>query len=63
MKTHEIIIKDRAALAPCQWGLIFVDEGHRLKNLDCQLMRDIFKYQGAEHYRRCKESIHSLCEN
>ena len=45
--TYEMIIKDRAALAPYQWGYIVVDEGHRLKNLDCKLMREIKKYQSA----------------
>lgn len=45
--TYEMIIKDRAALAPYEWGYIVVDEGHRLKNLDCKLMREIKKYQSA----------------
>jgi ATP-dependent DNA helicase len=45
--TYEMIIKDRAVLAPYQWGYIVVDEGHRLKNLDCKLMREIKKYQSA----------------
>ncbi len=45
--TYEIIIRDRAVLAPYQWGYIVVDEGHRLKNLDCKLMREIKKYQSA----------------
>ncbi|KAK2460488.1 hypothetical protein APHAL10511_007494 [Amanita phalloides] len=45
--TYEMIIKDRALLAPYQWGYIVVDEGHRLKNLDCKLMREIKKYRSA----------------
>lgn len=45
--TYEIIIKDRALLAPYEWGYIVVDEGHRLKNLDCKLMREIKKYNSA----------------
>jgi ATP-dependent DNA helicase len=45
--TYEMIIKDRVALAPYEWGYIVVDEGHRLKNLDCKLMREIKKYNTA----------------
>ena len=45
--TYEMVIKDRMALAPYEWGYIVVDEGHRLKNLDCKLMREIKKYNTA----------------
>ncbi|PFH47228.1 hypothetical protein AMATHDRAFT_68199 [Amanita thiersii Skay4041] len=45
--TYEIIMKDRMALAGYQWGYIVVDEGHRLKNMDCKLMKEIKKYQSA----------------
>ncbi|KAF8625454.1 hypothetical protein AX17_006855 [Amanita inopinata Kibby_2008] len=45
--TYEMIIKDRAALSHYEWGYIVVDEGHRLKNLDCRLMKEIKKYQSA----------------
>ncbi|KAF8621446.1 hypothetical protein AX15_007800 [Amanita polypyramis BW_CC] len=45
--TYEMIIKDRAVLAPYEWGYIVVDEGHRLKNLDCRLMTEIKKYKSA----------------
>ncbi|TFK32975.1 SNF2 family N-terminal domain-containing protein [Crucibulum laeve] len=47
LTTYEMIIKDRAALAHYDWGYIVVDEGHRLKNLDCKLMREIKKYRSA----------------
>ena len=36
-----MIIKDRAHLTNYFWGFIVVDEGHRLKNMDCKLMREI----------------------
>lgn len=39
--TYEMVIKDRAHLVNYHWGFIIVDEGHRLKNLDCKLMREI----------------------
>lgn len=45
--TYEMIIKDRIHLANYDWGYIVVDEGHRLKNLDCKLMKEIKKYTSA----------------
>jgi ATP-dependent DNA helicase len=45
--TYEMIIRDRIHLAHYDWGYIVVDEGHRLKNLDCKLMREIKKYPSA----------------
>ncbi|XP_006456421.1 hypothetical protein AGABI2DRAFT_181051 [Agaricus bisporus var. bisporus H97] len=47
LTTYEMIIKDRVHLAKYNWGYIVVDEGHRLKNLDCMLMREIKKYPSA----------------
>lgn len=34
--TYEICIKDQKWLSGYQWKFIVVDEGHRLKNLDCK---------------------------
>ncbi|KAG6816760.1 hypothetical protein H0H87_003155 [Tephrocybe sp. NHM501043] len=45
--TYEMIIKDRTYLEHYNWGYIVVDEGHRLKNLDCKLMKEIKKYKSA----------------
>lgn len=45
--TYEMIIRDRIHLAQYDWGYIVVDEGHRLKNLDCKLMQEIKKYPSA----------------
>lgn len=39
--TYEMLMKDRAYLAAYRWGFIVVDEGHRLKNMDCKLMQEI----------------------
>ena len=39
--TYEIVIKDRAELGMYRWGFIVVDEGHRLKNMDCRLIREL----------------------
>ncbi|KAJ8597185.1 hypothetical protein M405DRAFT_724780 [Rhizopogon salebrosus TDB-379] len=45
--TYEMILKDRVYLSTYNWGYIVVDEGHRLKNLDCKLMQEIKKYPSA----------------
>ncbi|KAG7452973.1 uncharacterized protein BT62DRAFT_925514 [Guyanagaster necrorhizus] len=45
--TYEMIMKDRVHLADYNWGYIVVDEGHRLKNLNSKLMREIKKYNNA----------------
>lgn len=45
--TYEMIIRDAAHLADYDWGYIIVDEGHRLKNIDCKLMREIKRYHTA----------------
>lgn len=34
--TYEMIIKDRKYLSKHTWNFIVVDEGHRLKNMDCR---------------------------
>ncbi|KAJ3500140.1 hypothetical protein NLJ89_g9922 [Agrocybe chaxingu] len=47
LTTYEMIIKDRIYLQHYNWGYIVVDEGHRLKNLDCRLMKEIKKYSSA----------------
>ncbi|KAF9448749.1 SNF2-family ATP dependent chromatin remodeling factor snf21 [Macrolepiota fuliginosa MF-IS2] len=47
LTTYEMIIKDRTHLSKYGWGYIVVDEGHRLKNLNCTLMREIKKYPSA----------------
>lgn len=45
--TYEMILKDRVHLSAYNWGYIVVDEGHRLKNLNCKLMQEIKKYPSA----------------
>jgi ATP-dependent DNA helicase len=47
LTTYDMIIKDRTHLAHYDWGYIVVDEGHRLKNLNCKLMKEIKKYPSA----------------
>ena len=39
LTTYDVIIGNRAHLQHFEWGYIVVDEGHRLKNMDCKLMK------------------------
>ena len=39
--TYEIICRDRKELQRCRWKYIIVDEGHRLKNHKCRLVREL----------------------
>ncbi|KAI0084539.1 SNF2 family N-terminal domain-containing protein [Irpex rosettiformis] len=39
--TYEIVIRDVAELGMYRWGFIVVDEGHRLKNMECRLIREL----------------------
>ncbi|OLY84731.1 Lymphoid-specific helicase [Smittium mucronatum] len=45
--TYEISMRDSKYLRHFAWKYIVVDEGHRLKNLDCQLIRELKSYQSA----------------
>lgn len=45
--TYEMIIRDQSHLSKYNWGYIVVDEGHRLKNLNCRLVQEIKKYPSA----------------
>ena len=47
LTTYDIIMKDRVHLTRYPWGFIVVDEGHRLKNMDCKLIREIKQYESA----------------
>ncbi|RXK37295.1 helicase [Tremella mesenterica] len=45
--TYEMCMKDRQFLSGFMWKFIVVDEGHRLKNLDCKLIRELKSYTSA----------------
>ncbi|KAF9910287.1 hypothetical protein BX616_010896 [Lobosporangium transversale] len=45
--SYEIVIRDRKYLSKYQWKYIIVDEGHRLKNMDCKLIRELKSYHSA----------------
>ena len=42
--TYNIAMIDAKAMAKLPWKYIVVDEGHRLKNTNCKLMRDLKTY-------------------
>ncbi|KAF3163534.1 hypothetical protein TWF788_001547 [Orbilia oligospora] len=45
--SYEIIMNDRKYLASYDWKYIVVDEGHRLKNFNCRLVKELEKYPSA----------------
>ncbi|KAK3669885.1 putative ATPase [Recurvomyces mirabilis] len=45
--SYEICMNDRKFLQHYGWKFIIIDEGHRIKNLDCKLIRDLQSYQSA----------------
>ncbi|OLL25321.1 Lymphoid-specific helicase [Neolecta irregularis DAH-3] len=45
--SYEMIMRDRPMLNKLKWKYIVIDEGHRIKNLDCKLVRELSTYQSA----------------
>ncbi|XP_063900236.1 lymphoid-specific helicase-like isoform X2 [Zophobas morio] len=39
--TYEMVMRDHRAFQGIQWHYIIVDEGHRLKNLHCKLIKEL----------------------
>lgn len=39
--SYEVAMNDRKLLSKYKWKYIVVDEGHRLKNFDCKLLREL----------------------
>ena len=39
--SYEIVIRDIAELRKIHWKFIIIDEGHRLKNMNCRLIREL----------------------
>ncbi|KAL8723883.1 MAG: hypothetical protein Q9181_007110 [Wetmoreana brouardii] len=42
--SYEICMRDKKYLATYQWKYIVVDEGHRLKNFNCKLVKELKQY-------------------
>ena len=45
--SYEICMNDRKYLSHFGWKFIIIDEGHRLKNLNCRLIKELKQYQSA----------------
>jgi len=45
---YEYVSRDRTLLSKVRWNYVVVDEGHRLKNPGCRLVRDLATYH-SEH--------------
>lgn len=43
LTSYEISIRDFSKLSRCSWNYLIIDEGHRLKNADCQLIKFLRK--------------------
>lgn len=45
--SYEIVMNDRKFLQRYNWKYIVVDEGHRIKNLNCKLIKELKSYASA----------------
>jgi ATP-dependent DNA helicase len=45
--SYEIIMNDKAHLDNFRWKFIIVDEGHRIKNLNCKLIKTLKEFDSA----------------
>ena len=43
--SYDILMRDAANFRKFEWAYLVVDEGHRLKNKDCKLMRELKSLQ------------------
>lgn len=45
--SYEMVLKDRATLSKINWEFIIIDEGHRMKNFDSKLFRELRTFRSA----------------
>jgi ATP-dependent DNA helicase len=45
--SYEIVMRDRCYLSRYDWQYIVIDEGHRLKNMNCKLVQELKSYKSA----------------
>ncbi|KAI1645898.1 SNF2 family N-terminal domain-containing protein [Daldinia loculata] len=45
--SYEMVLRDRASLSKIDWAFIVVDEGHRMKNSDAKLFRELQQFKSA----------------
>lgn len=46
--SFEVAIMDRPHLSHLKWKYIVVDEGHRLKNMNCKLIQELKRFKSAQ---------------
>lgn len=46
--SFEVAMMDRAQLSHLKWKYIVVDEGHRLKNMNCRLIQELKRFSSAQ---------------
>jgi ATP-dependent DNA helicase len=46
--SHKIAMDDRATFQNIRWRYIVVDGGHRLKNMNCRLFKELEQYHGTK---------------
>ena len=44
---YEMVMNDKKFLSRYPWKFIIIDEGHRLKNMNCKLVRELKSYDSA----------------
>ncbi|KAI0394380.1 SNF2 family N-terminal domain-containing protein [Xylariaceae sp. FL0594] len=45
--SYEMVLRDRAFLTKIDWAFIVVDEGHRMKNAEAKLFRELQQFKSA----------------
>ncbi|XP_078325290.1 lymphoid-specific helicase-like isoform X2 [Crassostrea virginica] len=45
--SYEITMRDRSSLQHHEWKILIVDEGHRIKNTHCRLIRELRMYRNT----------------
>ncbi|KAI1820815.1 SNF2 family N-terminal domain-containing protein [Xylaria intraflava] len=45
--SYEMVLNDHVALSKIDWAFIVVDEGHRMKNADAKLFRELRRFKSA----------------
>jgi ATP-dependent DNA helicase len=50
--SYEIIIRDVKELRGIKWKFVIIDEGHRLKNMNCRLIRELKSICGTQDCNR-----------
>ena len=58
--SYEIVIADSKLLQRYKWKYVIVDEGHRLKNFNCKLLRELRQIPVDNKLLLTGLSIHNL---